>query len=230
MGNLVSVCKFCDSANLVSEETNSFYCSKCKTKNNVQDSSENNPGDSTNSSIMKKNMSTCCGVGNMSKVLFDSKNLETGLVETNHISLARRASNYNKEIEIIRSPTATNVIIAYNKNNSINGSTEVSLVPSFIDSEFPPLKKSLFMNGNRVKRVNLIHSNGFKQIRKWLRPSEIIALLEESHLPVSLFSDPSPKDVIQGKLNQKLVLTFLMIFKVLSSLCALKNGSVSVGC
>ena len=71
----------------------------------------------------------------------------------------------------------------------------------YVDSEFPPVKQSLYMNGNSVKRSNLIHSNGFKQIKKWLRPHEISVSPDDSYLPVSLFSDPSPKDVIQGELG-----------------------------
>ena len=58
------------------------------------------------------------------------------------------------------------------------------------------------MNGNSVKRSNLIHSNGFKQIKKWLRPHEVTVVThEETHMPVTLFADPSPKDVIQGELG-----------------------------
>ena len=71
----------------------------------------------------------------------------------------------------------------------------------FVDDEFPPMKQSLFMNGSRVKRSNLLHSNGFRQIKKWLRPHHISISNEESSLPVSLFADPSPKDVIQGELG-----------------------------
>lgn len=71
----------------------------------------------------------------------------------------------------------------------------------FIDTEFPPFKQSLYMNGSRIKRSNLIHSNGFKQVKKWLRPHEVSVSAEESYMPVSLFADPSPKDVIQGELG-----------------------------
>lgn len=71
----------------------------------------------------------------------------------------------------------------------------------FVDNEFPPCKLSLYMNGNRVKRSNLLHSSGFKQVKKWLRPHEVSISHAEELLPVSLFSDPSPKDVIQGELG-----------------------------
>lgn len=71
----------------------------------------------------------------------------------------------------------------------------------YIDNEFPPCKQSLYMNGSRIKRSNLIHSNGFKQVKKWLRPHEVFVSPEEDSLPVCLFSDPSPKDVIQGELG-----------------------------
>lgn len=76
-----------------------------------------------------------------------------------------------------------------------------SSLDTFVDDEFPPVKQSLFMNGSRVKRSNLIHSNGFKQVKRWLRPQEVLVTNEDSFLPVCLFSDPSPKDVIQGELG-----------------------------
>jgi calpain-15 len=79
--------------------------------------------------------------------------------------------------------------------------TSKSYVNHFIDNEFPPIKSSLFMDGNKIKRSNLIHSNGFRQVKKWLRPHEIAVSVEDSFMPVSLFSDPSPKDVIQGELG-----------------------------
>jgi hypothetical protein len=81
----------------------------------------------------------------------------------------------------------------------------------WLDPDFLPLKKSLFMNGNKVKRTNLIHSNGFKQIRKWLRPFEINGLQEDNSFNVSLFLDPSPKDVIQGELGNHFV---FLIFQI----------------
>jgi calpain-15 len=71
----------------------------------------------------------------------------------------------------------------------------------FIDNDFPPSKQSLYMNGNRIRRINLLHSSGFRQVKKWLRPNEIAVPSEEKYLPVSLFSDPSPKDVLQGELG-----------------------------
>jgi hypothetical protein len=63
----------------------------------------------------------------------------------------------------------------------------------WIDRDFAPSKKSLFMNGNKIKRVNLTHSNGFKQVKKWLRPFEIRYTPEENLFDVSVFLDPSPK-------------------------------------
>jgi hypothetical protein len=86
--------------------------------------------------------------------------------------------------------------------NSFNIRTSPLLENTFwLDPDFLPVKKSLYMNGNKVKRTNLIHSNGFKQIRKWLRPFEINGLQEDNCFNVSLFLDPSPKDVIQGELG-----------------------------
>ena len=93
-----------------------------------------------------------------------------------------------------------------NRHSRMGGGTAASAsgttLTHFIDNDFPPVKQSLYMNGNSVKRSNLIHSNGFKQIKKWLRPHEVTVVThEETHMPVTLFADPSPKDVIQGELG-----------------------------
>jgi hypothetical protein len=71
----------------------------------------------------------------------------------------------------------------------------------FVDSDFPPLNKSLYVNGSHVKRHNLLHSTGFIQVKKWSRPQDLHVSSRERDLPLSLFSDPSPKDVIQGELG-----------------------------
>ena len=78
---------------------------------------------------------------------------------------------------------------------------EKSLIGNFIDQEFPHNKLSLYINGSRIKNKNLLHSSGFRQVRKWLRPHEITFSKDDQHLPISLFCDPSPKDVIQGRLG-----------------------------
>ena len=78
---------------------------------------------------------------------------------------------------------------------------EETVYETFIDPEFPPNKMSLFINGSRIKNKNLLHSSGFRQVRKWLRPHEITFSKDDQHLPISLFCDPSPKDVIQGELG-----------------------------
>jgi calpain-15 len=105
-------------------------------------------------------------------------------------------------------PSQYNTTTTTNNNNrhSRVGGTAASAssttLTHFIDNDFPPVKQSLYMNGNSVKRSNLIHSNGFKQIKKWLRPHEVTVVThEETHMPVTLFADPSPKDVIQGELG-----------------------------
>jgi len=68
----------------------------------------------------------------------------------------------------------------------------------YVDCEFPPTKQSLYINGTKMKRGNLLHSDGFKHVKKWLRPHEINVSLKEAHYQISLFNDPSPRDVIQG--------------------------------
>jgi hypothetical protein len=84
----------------------------------------------------------------------------------------------------------------------------------WMDPDFYPSKKSLFMNGSKIKRMNLTHSNGFKQVKKWLRPFEIRYPSEENYLNVSIFLDPSPKDVIQGELGNGLEYVFIFSKKI----------------
>jgi calpain-15 len=71
----------------------------------------------------------------------------------------------------------------------------------YVDPEFPPNNTSLFINGNKMMRKTIIHSSGFKQIKTWLRPHQIYCGTDEKHFPISLFNNPTPKDVIQGELG-----------------------------
>lgn len=108
-----------------------------------------------------------------------------------HLKLNERASQ----------TSATAVMMPPSLQQQTGLKRRSSSLDTFVDDEFPPVKQSLFMNGSRVKRSNLIHSNGFKQVKRWLRPHEVLVTNEDSFLPVCLFSDPSPKDVIQGELG-----------------------------
>jgi calpain-15 len=70
-----------------------------------------------------------------------------------------------------------------------------------IDKEFPPTNFSLYINGNRIARKTLIHSSGFKQVKVWLRAQNINCGKEDQKYPITLFNNPTPKDVIQGELG-----------------------------
>ena len=70
-----------------------------------------------------------------------------------------------------------------------------------VDPEFPPNNSSLFINGNKMIRKTIIHSSGFKQVKSWLRPHQINCSSDERHFPITLFNNPTPKDVIQGELG-----------------------------
>ena len=43
-------------------------------------------------------------------------------------------------------------------SNSVNGCKTNYFL--FTDDEFPPTRKSLFINGNKIKLLNLLHSKG----------------------------------------------------------------------
>ena len=42
----------------------------------------------------------------------------------------------------------------------------------FMDDEFPPTKQSLFINGNKIKLLNLIHSKGIFLLLKNFKYAE----------------------------------------------------------
>ena len=47
-----------------------------------------------------------------------------------------------------------------NKSSSISVNGCKTNYFLFTDDEFPPTKKSLFINGNKIKLLNLLHSKG----------------------------------------------------------------------
>jgi len=68
----------------------------------------------------------------------------------------------------------------------------------FIDDDFPHSKKSIFMSNKRIKLSSLLLLDGLSKAKMWLRPMDIKCDSDEKHLPITLFSNPNPKDVIQG--------------------------------
>lgn len=67
----------------------------------------------------------------------------------------------------------------------------------FVDREFPPDKSSIFVN----LKSNNTHSEGLKKVKKWLRPNDVKYNPEDEIYPITLITDPTPKDVIQGSLG-----------------------------
>jgi hypothetical protein len=68
----------------------------------------------------------------------------------------------------------------------------------FIDEDFPHSKKSIFMSNKRIKLSSLFLLDGLGKTKMWLRPMNVKCESSEKHLPITLFSNPNPKDVIQG--------------------------------
>ncbi len=62
----------------------------------------------------------------------------------------------------------------------------------FEDTEFPSNKESLFINGNKIKLLNLIHSKGLKKVNSWLRPEDVVIYKRDKDFNLSLFDNPLP--------------------------------------
>lgn len=199
MGNtLIWKCKTCNFANL----SESDACSQCMTSRPLPPLNTMMPPPLPppppplpSSTIMDSSMMTM-STSSTNNIM--SKKMDTSQ-KSSTSSLTRLRLNHPKA-----SQSTSNLKHAqhgYHQNQNQHQRHSVALT-HFIDNDFPPIKQSLYMNGNSVKRSNLIHSNGFKQIKKWLRPHEVTVVThDETHMPVTLFADPSPKDVIQGELG-----------------------------
>jgi calpain-15 len=87
-------------------------------------------------------------------------------------------------------------------NDQEEDSTQIDFinVENFIDPEFPRNKNSIFVANKAfdIKDLLMIQFSGFHKIFKWLRPHEIRVKKGETHHSISLFSNPSANDVVQG--------------------------------
>jgi len=86
-------------------------------------------------------------------------------------------------------------------NQCSKNNREEIVTDHFVDAEFPPENKSLYRDGGGLMRKTILHSTGFGQVKIWLRPFQIYSLSTEKQFPISMFNNPSPKDVIQGELG-----------------------------
>ncbi|RNA30610.1 calpain-D-like isoform X1 [Brachionus plicatilis] len=68
----------------------------------------------------------------------------------------------------------------------------------FIDQEFPPNKHSIFLKRSILPISKAIQNSGLHRAKIWLRPDDIKFSKEERNLPISLYDNCSPKDVVQG--------------------------------
>ncbi len=130
------------------------------------------------------------------KPIVNRVNFFTGMGSKNFQIISRNRTQKSLAVE-------KSAIVRTNINEYARAHTPIldKKMKEFCDTEFPASNQSLYIDGLKIKRKNLLHSNGFKHVRKWLRPHEIKVASEEKYLPISLFSDPSPKDVIQGELG-----------------------------
>ena len=62
----------------------------------------------------------------------------------------------------------------------------------FEDTEFPTNKESLYINGNKIKLLNLLHSKGLKKVNNWLRPNDIVIYKRDKDFNITLFDNPKP--------------------------------------
>ena len=143
--------------------------------------------------ITEKTSCRKCGI---EKPVINRISILTGLGSKNFPLISRNRTQKSLAVE-------KSAIVRTNINEYARANTPIldKKIKEFYDTEFPPNNISLYIDGIKIKRKNLLHSNGFKHVRKWLRPLDIKVGSEEKHLPISLFSDPSPKDVIQGELG-----------------------------
>ena len=231
MGNsIIWKCKYCSFANL----SESDVCSHCLLiKNN--DSSSINPNISLTSLINQSMppppppppttvaLSLSCTqidpcMSTTSSTLTNQLNTSSPKIKLNSFDVNPKSSLTRLRINQKASQSTSNLKHSFS-NHKAN-----AYLTHFIDNDFPPVKQSLYMNGNNVKRSNLIHSNGFKQIKRWLRPHEVNVVPEETYMPVTLFADPSPKDVIQGDVGTCWFLSALALlaekpFLLLNNFC-----------
>lgn len=118
-----------------------------------------------------------------------------------HKDISIKAKNPLKSLDVEKSAVVRAKINLKAKQLFPFYQTIDNFYESYIDYDFPPTKQSLYINGTKMKRSNLLHSDGFRHVKKWLRPHEINVSIKEAHYQISLFNDPSPRDVIQGELG-----------------------------
>lgn len=137
-----------------------------------------------------------CGVERPGETASAINNLFAGLGSKNFPLISRNRTLKSLAVE-------KSAVVRTNINEFARAHTPLldKKLKEFFDPDFPPNHLSLYIDGVKIKRKNLLHSNGFKHVRKWLRPLDIKVSSEEKFLPISLFSEPSPKDVIQGELG-----------------------------
>ena len=206
MGNtIIWKCKYCNFANLSDHDV----CSQCQSEKHKESQSALGPPPSPQSPAPQTQpapLSSAIEAATILNLAASAPSLTSPTYSssfTSDLSPLLRLNSFeiNKSSLIHLRINEKASQSTSNLHKAFSSQKKNAYLTHFIDNDFPPVKQSLYMNGNNVKRSNLIHSNGFKQIKKWLRPHEVNVAPEESYLPVALFSDPSPKDVIQGELG-----------------------------
>jgi calpain-15 len=118
------------------------------------------------------------------------------VIQTSQIKLRlnQKAGDFlNHHRELIKHDPYQMQLYSANKYHNQQAATQ----NHFIDDDFPHSKKSIFMN-KRIKLSSLLLLDGLSKAKLWMRPMDIKCDSSEKHLPITLFSNPNPKDVIQG--------------------------------
>ncbi len=125
-----------------------WYCEDCKSPNMV-DKSE-------------------CHKCGTNRPVENSINIFAGLGSKNFPLISRNRTQKSLAVE-------KSAVVKTNINEYARAHTPVldKKTKEFYDLEFPATNVSLYIDGVKIKRKNLLHSNGFKHVRKWLRPQDI---------------------------------------------------------
>ena len=163
-------CEYCDNIN---NKSDGYNCNKCFTNKNVQSQFHNNVKIKENDNNGAASNKTSKKNNNKLLKYINKFNLNT-------IEKAGRFSSM-KDLTI-------------NKNGEILTDNN-----HFIDKDFLPNRSSLFQANKKFSFFRtLIHSRGLNKTKDWVRPHAISIQSAEKDMPITLFSNPHPNDVLQG--------------------------------
>lgn len=117
-------------------------------------------------------------------------------VDESHLKTSSKSKFNLKQLAVEKSSQVRleNFKKALSKDSNLSNNNGIH----FIDHEFPANKQSIFIKKSILPLSKAIHSSGLNRAKIWLRPDEIKFSKEERHIPISLYENCSPKDVVQG--------------------------------